>query len=175
MRIAISVESDGGLGAPICGHFGHSPFFALVDVEGEQVGAVNTVANPHYPQHAPGAIPQFIHSQGADVMLTGGMGARAVSFFEQFGVEPVTGASGTVSQALADYLGGRLTGVVPCHDHASVCDEHWVPAPGDSLEKTTEEEIRRALSAVMDPEIGHSIVDLEIVRDLRLTNKRVSF
>lgn len=124
MRIAVSVENSGGLDATVCGHFGHSPFFALVDVEGEQVGSVRTVANPHYPQHAPGAIPQFIHSQGADVMLTGGMGARAVSFFEEIGVEPVSGAGGTVREALTQYLSGRLTGVVPCHDHASGCDEH---------------------------------------------------
>jgi predicted Fe-Mo cluster-binding NifX family protein len=129
MRIAISVESNGGLDAPVCGHFGHSPYFALVDVEGEQVGPVHMIANPHYPQHAPGAIPQFIHTQDADVMLTGGMGARAVSFFEEYGVEPVTGASGTVREALAQYLSGQLTGVVPCHDHASNCEEHEQHAP----------------------------------------------
>ncbi len=133
MRIAVSVESNDGLDAAVCGHFGHSPFFALVEVEGEQVGSVQMVANPHYPQHSPGAIPGFIHSQGAQVMLTGGMGARAVSFFEEFGVEPVTGAGGTVRQALADYLSGRLTGVVPCHDHASDCDEHDQQAPGGKL------------------------------------------
>jgi Mrp family chromosome partitioning ATPase len=40
---------------------------------------------------------------------------------------------------------------------------------------TPEEEIRLALSEVMDPEIGRSIVDLEMVRDLRVTNGRVSF
>jgi predicted Fe-Mo cluster-binding NifX family protein len=130
MRIAVSVESNGGLDAAVCGHFGHSPYFALVDVEADQVGSVRVVANPHYPQHTPGAIPQFVHSQGAVVMLTGGMGARAVSFFEEYGVEPVTGAAGTVREALAQYLSGQLTGVAPCHDHASGCDGHEGHAPG---------------------------------------------
>jgi predicted Fe-Mo cluster-binding NifX family protein len=53
-------------------------------------------------------------------MLTGGMGHRAVSFFEQYGIQPVTGASGTVRQALGSYLGGELYGVEPCsesHEH----------------------------------------------------------
>jgi predicted Fe-Mo cluster-binding NifX family protein len=129
MRIAVSAENNGGLDAAVCGHFGHSPYFALVDIEGGQVGSVRMIANPHYPQHAPGAIPEFIHEQGANVMLTGGMGARAVSFFEQFGVEPITGAGGTVRQALEQYLSGQLTGVAPCHDHASGCEEHEQPAP----------------------------------------------
>jgi len=129
MRIAVSAESESGLDAAICGHFGHSPYFALVDMNGEQVTAVHAVANPYYSGHVPGAIPQFIHDQGADVMLTGGMGARAVSFFEQFGVEPVTGAGGTVRQAVEQYISGRLTGVVPCHDHTSGCAEHEQHAP----------------------------------------------
>ena len=132
MRIAISIESDGGLDAPVSAHFGHCPHFAMVDVDGDQIATVSTVANPYYPQHTPGAIPQFIHSQGVDVMLTGGMGGRAVAFFEQFGIEPVTGASGTVREALQRYLSGELTGVVPCHDHASNCDgEHDHPHHAD--------------------------------------------
>ncbi len=122
MRIAVSVENNAGLDAAICEHFGHSPYFALADVEGLQVTALAMVANPHYPQHAPGAIPQFIHSQGANVMLTGGMGARAVSFFQQYGIQPVTGAAGTVRQAIEGYLGGQLTGTVPCHESISDCD-----------------------------------------------------
>jgi predicted Fe-Mo cluster-binding NifX family protein len=47
-------------------------------------------------------------------MLTGGMGHRAVSFFQQYGIEAVTGASGTVRQALQSYLGGGLSGAEPC-------------------------------------------------------------
>ena len=51
---------------------------------------------------------------GANVMLAGGMGRRAVEFFEQLGIEPVSGASGTVRQAVEKYLGGELSGVAPC-------------------------------------------------------------
>ena len=42
------------------------------------------------------------------------VGGRAVVFFEQFGIEPVTGASGTVRHSLERYLGGQLRGVEPC-------------------------------------------------------------
>jgi len=47
-------------------------------------------------------------------MLAGGMGGRAVAFFQQYGIEPATGAAGTVRESLARYLGGDLQGAAPC-------------------------------------------------------------
>jgi predicted Fe-Mo cluster-binding NifX family protein len=114
MRIAISAENQIGLDSPVSPHFGRCPCYILVDVEGQEVTAVTPVDNPYYGKHAPGQVPGFIHSQGADVMLAGGMGRRAVSFFQQYGIEAVTGASGSVRQALQRYLGGKLRGAEPC-------------------------------------------------------------
>ena len=64
--------------------------------------------------HAPGDIPNFIKQQNAQVMLSGGMGGRAIQFFEQLGIQAATGAQGTVHQSLERYLGGRLPGAAPC-------------------------------------------------------------
>ena len=114
MRIAISADTNGGLDSAVGQHFGRCPYFALVDVEGTEVTEVTTVANPFYPNHSPGEVPNFIHSQKANVMLAGGMGRRAVMFFEQLGIEAATGAAGTVRQSVEAYLGGVLTGVKPC-------------------------------------------------------------
>jgi predicted Fe-Mo cluster-binding NifX family protein len=125
MRIAISAENQNGLDSPVSPHFGRCPCFILADVEGQEVKTVTVVDNPYYGNHAPGQVPGFIHSQGANVMLAGGMGRRAVSFFQQYGIEAATGASGTVRQALQGYLGGELRGVEPCaesqhhHNHHS--------------------------------------------------------
>ena len=113
-RIAVSVATDQGLDAPISPHFGRCPYFALVEIEGQDMGAVETVANPYYANHEPGQVPGFVHSLGANVMLSGGMGGRAVAFFRQYGVEPATGASGTVRDAIAQYLDGGLSGAAPC-------------------------------------------------------------
>lgn len=114
MRIAISADTNGGLDSVVGQHFGRCPYFALVDLEGTEVTKVTMVANPYYPNHSPGEVPGFIHSQGANVMLSGGMGGRAVMFFEQLGIEAATGAAGTVRHALEAYLGGSLSGVEPC-------------------------------------------------------------
>lgn len=128
MRIAISAEDCNGLESVVSPHFGRCPCFILVEVEGDGVRVSQEVENPFYTQHQPGQVPAFIHSLGADVMLTGGMGGRAVQFFQQYGVEPVTGATGTVRQALERYLGGSLRGAAPCresvmHGHGEVPSE----------------------------------------------------
>jgi predicted Fe-Mo cluster-binding NifX family protein len=125
MRIAVSADSKNGIDSVVGPHFGRCPYFILVDVEGTEVTQVIEVENPFYTQHEPGQVPGFIQSQGANVMLTGGMGGRAIMFFQQYGIQPVTGASGTVRRALEAYLGGRLTGAAPClesqtHGHGDI-------------------------------------------------------
>jgi predicted Fe-Mo cluster-binding NifX family protein len=116
MRIAVSVETNNELDSQVAHHFGRCPYFALVDVEGTEVKAVNLVINPFYNGHQPGQVPGFIHEQKADVMLSGGMGGRAIQFFEQYGIKTATGAEGTVRTALESYLGGELSGAAPCKE-----------------------------------------------------------
>jgi len=115
-KIAIAVLDANGLDAQVSPHFGRCPYFALVEVEGQEVGTVATVPNPYYPNHEPGQVPAFIHSLGAQVMLSGGMGGRAVAFFRQYGIEAATGAAGTVRASLAQYLGGDLQDAAPCKE-----------------------------------------------------------
>ena len=115
-KIAIAALDANGLDAQISPHFGRCPYFALAEVEGTEVRRVEMIANPFYPNHEPGQIPEFIHSLGAQVMLAGGMGGRAVAFFRQYGVEPATGAAGTVRESLARYMDGGLSGAAPCDE-----------------------------------------------------------
>jgi predicted Fe-Mo cluster-binding NifX family protein len=125
MRIAVSADSKNGLDSVVSPHFGRCPHFVLVDLEGRDVEQVREVDNPYYGNHQPGQVPAFIHSLEANVMLTGGMGGRAIAFFQQFDIEGVTGAYGTVRQSVEHYLGGGLKGAAPCkeslqHGHGDV-------------------------------------------------------
>jgi predicted Fe-Mo cluster-binding NifX family protein len=122
MRIAISADDNNGLESVVSPHFGRCPYYVLVDLDGRQVSQVNVVENPNYGKHAPGTVPLFIRDQGADVMLAGGMGRRAIILFDQLNIQAVTGASGMVRHALEQYLGGVLQDAEPCltsrsHDH----------------------------------------------------------
>jgi predicted Fe-Mo cluster-binding NifX family protein len=116
MRIAISVETNQGLDSAVAHHFGRCPYFAFVDVLGHEVKAVEIINNPHYANHQPGQVPSFIKGHYADVMLSGGMGRRAIQFFHQYSIDTATGATGTVQVALESYLGGDLNGAAPCKE-----------------------------------------------------------
>lgn len=116
MKIAITAETDAGLDARVAGHFGQAPHFVLVDVVDGLITTADTLANPLQAGHQPGEVPAFIRSHGADVMVSGGMGVRAIRIFEHVGIPAATGAAGTVGQAVTDYLAGRLTGASPCAD-----------------------------------------------------------
>jgi predicted Fe-Mo cluster-binding NifX family protein len=122
-RIAISANDDRGLESEVSGHFGRCPYFVIAEIEKSTIKSIKAIDNPFYHSHRPGQVPAFIRKHNVDVMLTGGMGHRAVGFFQQYGIQPVTGASGTVHQTLHRYLNGELSEAQPCaesqhhHDH----------------------------------------------------------
>jgi len=115
-RIAISADNRNALDSVVSPHFGRCPYYILVDAEEREIKAISEVENPYYNQHAPGEVPRFIRGHNVNVMLTGGMGGRAITLFQQFGIEPVTGAYGSVRNALEAYLGGKLQGAQACHE-----------------------------------------------------------
>ena len=114
MKIAVTAESSQGLDSQVAQHFGHAPYFILVDIENGAVTATRDIANPFAEAHQPGQIPDFIKEQQVEVMLSGGMGGRAIEFFTQAGIRTATGASGTVRASLESYLGGTLAAAAPC-------------------------------------------------------------
>lgn len=125
MRVAVSADDDSGLASVISPHFGRCPYYVLVDLDGREMRSVRTVENPYYGRHQPGQVPGFIKSEGADVMLAGGMGRRAIGLFREYGIEAMTGASGTVQHALDQYLNGTMQAAEPCreslgHSHSEV-------------------------------------------------------
>jgi len=116
MRIAVTAETNNGLESVVAQHFGHAPFFIIVDMEDEKVKTTQGIENPFAVKHDPGQIPGFIREQDANVMLSGGMGGRAIKFFEEAGIQVATGASGSVRQALENFLGGKLAEAAPCDE-----------------------------------------------------------
>ena len=104
LRIAVPVA-----GGRLCQHFGHSEQFALVDADPES-GELKETAYLNPPPHEPGVLPQWLAEQGAQVVLAGGMGSRAVNYFHDYGVRVVTGAQQLPPQDLVrSYLQGALT------------------------------------------------------------------
>jgi len=85
MKIAIPM-AQGALSL----HFGHCEQFAIFDVENKKILGKQLLTPP---AHEPGVLPQWLHQQQADVIITGGMGAMAQSLFTQNGIKVIVGAT----------------------------------------------------------------------------------
>ncbi|MBN1518310.1 NifB/NifX family molybdenum-iron cluster-binding protein [Candidatus Sumerlaeota bacterium] len=112
MRIAIPL-ANGKLSM----HFGHCEKFALVDVDVETKKILKQ-EEIEAPPHAPGLLPPWLAERGANMIIAGGIGQRAVALFAQQGIQVVVGApSETPERLAAGYLAGSLqTGDNVC-DH----------------------------------------------------------
>ena len=92
----------------LCMHFGHCEQFALVDVDENKKNIVGiNYLTP--PPHEPGVLPRWLHEQGANVIIAGGMGQRAQVLFSQNDIEVIVGAPAekpedVISAYLADAL-----------------------------------------------------------------------
>lgn len=112
MKIAMPV-ADGKLSM----HFGHAAEFALIEVDMEKkeiLGSELLAA----PPHEPGRLPAWLHDNGANLIITGGMGRRAQALFQDSGIEVIVGASSEAPEKVVRaYLDGDLvTGSNIC-DH----------------------------------------------------------
>jgi len=109
MKFAIPL-AEGKLTA----HFGHCQEFALVEVEGNVIKNKETLVPP---PHEPGVLPKWLHDQGANVIIAGGMGARALDLFAQNDIKVIVGASAlTPEELVKQYLNNTL------QTSGNVCD-----------------------------------------------------
>jgi predicted Fe-Mo cluster-binding NifX family protein len=120
MKIAVATDDERGLEAVLSQHFGRCPYYVVVDVHDKEIKEVKAVQNPFYGSHGqPGEVPTFIKSLGAQAIIAGGMGPRAIGFFEQFGIQAVTGVSGMVKEVIRAFVDGEIEGAGACKDHDS--------------------------------------------------------
>jgi predicted Fe-Mo cluster-binding NifX family protein len=91
----------------LCAHFGHCDQFALVETEN---GKIQNTSMHTPPPHEPGVLPKWLHEQGANVIIAGGMGARAQQIFTENDIKVVTGAPVDSPEVLvSQYLSNNLT------------------------------------------------------------------
>ena len=112
MKIAIPLVAG-----HLSGHFGHCEEFALIeaDRDSKQILSQTRVVPP---PHAPGVLPRWLHEQGAQVIIAGGMGRRALDLFAQNGIAVCAGDAGATPEALAQaFLTGALGNSTPTCGH----------------------------------------------------------
>lgn len=122
MKIAVTYENG-----QIFQHFGHTAEFKIYSVEDGKVTAsqvVPTLGSGH------GALAGFLHAQGVDALICGGIGGGARVALEESGIRLYGGVSGNADQAVEALLAGRLdyNPAASCnhhgHEHHTSCGSH---------------------------------------------------
>ncbi len=112
MKIAVTCDAD----RQVFQHFGHTPEFAVFDVENGRI--VNTQFAPvNGAGH--GALAGFLADLGVNLLICGGIGGGAQMALAEAGIRLVGGVSGDVTAAVTAYLNGTLAANpdFSCHHH----------------------------------------------------------
>jgi len=92
MKFAIPM-AEGKLTA----HFGHCKEFAIIDVQNDEIKEKSVLVPP---PHEPGVLPKWLHDLGANVIIAGGMGQRAIDLFNEKGINVFVGAPALTPEEL---------------------------------------------------------------------------
>jgi len=109
-KVLVVPVSEGKLSS----HFGHCKQFAFIEIQNGKIAKTEMLIPP---PHEPGVLPQWLSEQGADIVISAGMGEKAQQLLEKNGIEVIIGAPMDTPESLTNqYLSGALvTG-------ANVCD-----------------------------------------------------
>ncbi len=102
MKIAVSA-GGGSLDSPFEPRFGRVPGFVLYDSDTGQVTHIDNTANMNLDQGAGIKTAQSVAGHGAEVLITGKVGPKALRALEQKNIQIVEGNGQTVRQVLSNY------------------------------------------------------------------------
>jgi predicted Fe-Mo cluster-binding NifX family protein len=101
--------------------FGRTASFILVDPDPMDFEAVENSQNLNLPQGAGIQAGKTIVDHHVDVLITGNCGPKAFKVLQQANVQVVTGAHGTVSDAITQFKNGDLDVALEAN-----VEGHWV-------------------------------------------------
>ena len=100
----------------LCEHFGHCEKFAIIETNDNKIISENYVAPPQ--EHETGVYPQFLAQFGVEVIISGGMGQKAIDIFNQNNIKVFAGVNSDYPVKLVeDYLNNQLAGGMNLCDH----------------------------------------------------------
>ena len=106
MKICIPTETGEGKNAQVYGHFGSAPYFTIYDTDSLALEIVEN-GNSHH-EHGTCNPVAALQGRAVDMVVTGGMGARAVMMLNQTGIKVFRAISGTVEQTIAHCTSNTL-------------------------------------------------------------------
>jgi len=111
MIIAISADGD-----EVSMHFGRCEKYILYDLEDKKIVSKTEIKNPG---HQPFFLPKFLAEKGVNILITGGIGPRAINTFKEFNIKIISNVEGKVENVIKNYLEGKIKEEVePCEQHS---------------------------------------------------------
>lgn len=107
MKIVVTATGR-TLDAEVDPRFGRAHTLILVDTESNEVTPLDNTAGVDAMQGAGTQAAKQVIDSGAQILLTGHCGPNAFQTLEAGGVRVITGATGTVAEALERYKAGDL-------------------------------------------------------------------
>ena len=108
MKIAITTSGN-DLNAPMDSRFGRAPKFLIYDLEAKTFEIVDNQQNLNAAQGAGIQSAQNIARLGAGALITGHCGPKAFRVLQAAKIKIYNTTAETVSEAIDQYLGGKLT------------------------------------------------------------------
>lgn len=107
MKIAITAQGQEP-SALLDPRFGRARFFRIVDTENGQQTAIDNSAGANAAQGAGTQAAQTLARHGVQVVITGHVGPKALIALQAANIKVYSAESGTVDQAVRDFLAGKL-------------------------------------------------------------------
>lgn len=106
--ICIPTLNEGGLLSDVSIHFGKTPFFTFINVEDGKIKDINVIESLGKHNRGAKTSAEIILGSGADVLICGNLGSKAVSILRENGIKVFSGASGKADLAFKEWKLGRL-------------------------------------------------------------------
>ena len=119
VKIVIPAEDE--TGKTLSAHFGRAQYFAWYIVEDEQIKENGVVKNTSDHFGGVGAPPETIKSLGGEVVISSGMGIKAIQMFQALGIAVLKGVSMDSLENVTAFMKGGMEelteGCLVGHDH----------------------------------------------------------
>jgi len=102
MEKVIIISSDNG---KVAEHFGRCPEFTIAKIRGGKIIEKRVIPNPG---HSTNFLPKFFSEKGAEVIISGGAGQKAIMLFEEYGIKMILGIQGNIDSVLKKFVNGQL-------------------------------------------------------------------
>ena len=119
MKVAITSHGK-ALDASVDPRFGRAAFILIVDMDDDSIEVLDNSENVNAFKGAGIQAAASVADKGAEVLLTGYCGPKAFQTLAAAGVKVANDASGTVQDALKDFIKGKLVLVKGAN-----ADAHW--------------------------------------------------